>query len=81
MPPPAPSATAALATEAPTPPCSLSALARILQLETLDVGAVPSDDSGRRADIFKGTNLREGTYSPRVFGGQVGGGAVRGAYT
>ena len=86
------------------PPCTLGALARILKLETLDVGAVPSsawhaaplrvlcaalaarlrligiaararlpsaDDSGRKNDVFRGHNLREGTYSPRVFGGQA----------
>ena len=30
-----------------------------------------SDDSGRKNDVFRGHNLREGTYSPRVFGGQA----------
>jgi hypothetical protein len=108
-----PAASTAEATELPAPPCTLGALARILDIETLDLGAVPSgtkqksgacmahvsaldvlfgrltrargfalaaalaglwragDPGGRRADVFRGHNLREGTYSPRVFGGQA----------
>jgi hypothetical protein len=36
-----------------------------------NVMRVLGDPGGRRADVFRGHNLREGTYSPRVFGGQA----------
>jgi hypothetical protein len=41
-PPCSPAASTAGATELPAPPCTLGALARILDIETLDLGAVPS---------------------------------------
>lgn len=48
----------------------LSGLVRILDLQEIDRAPVPSRDA-RRSDIFVGKNLREGLYSPRVFGGQL----------
>jgi hypothetical protein len=39
--------------------------------KTDNVRCACAGDTGRRADVFRGHNLAEGTYSPRVFGGQA----------
>ena len=50
---------------------SRRALAAWLRPGTARNPCLLSDDSGRKNDVFRGHNLREGTYSPRVFGGQA----------
>ena len=61
-----PHAASSLPAEADPPLCSTSALARILDLEALSNA---NDPNGPLR--FRGLNLREGTYWPRVFGGQL----------
>jgi hypothetical protein len=62
------------------PVISLAVLERILDLEDIEVAA-PRTAEGRPSpagllDIFRGTNLREGTFIPRTFGGQLVGQAL-----
>jgi acyl-CoA thioesterase II len=55
----------------------IAVLVRILDLDTLDCGPVPSTSTSTQRDIFRGSNLREGTFLPtRVFGGQLIGQAL-----
>ena len=65
----APHASGGLPAEADPPLCSTSTLARILDLQ-------PLPDAGDGLLRFRGLNLREGTYWPRVFGGQLIGQAL-----